>query len=212
MQKISRSFLSKKYGITEGMWRNRRDDLLEHLNDFFSIQEIKEGRYYYYIVPDEIPDEVPKLSRKNNQQEKMKDYEQYVIDNLPDTPTPLSKTRMGTRAIDDFGREKYNHTSCRAVTERYVGPAMDKHGEHSVKMVWVDVKTYLPLTEEQEQYLHDCFNKVHLSEMEMANAFKKYAQEEDISEELDNFSKAIELFRMQFAFRPISVYEWQKKN
>lgn len=211
MQKISRSFISKRYGITDGMWRNRHDDLLEHINDYFSIQEIKEGRYYYYIVPDEIPEEIPKLPRKNNKQEKMNDYEQYVVDNLPDKPTPLSKSKMARDAIQDFGKEKYNHNSYRAVSERYVGPAMDKHGEHSIKMVWVDKDTYLPLTEEQDRYLHDCFNKVHLSELEMANAFKKYAQEQDISEELDNFTKAIDLFRMQYAFRPISVYEWQKK-
>jgi hypothetical protein len=119
---------------------------------------------------------------------------------------------MSKDALADFGREKYNHTSERAVSNRYVGPAMDKHGQHSIKMVWVEAKTYTPLTKEQENYLHDCFCKMHLSELEMANAFKKYAQEQDISEEIDNFNKAIHMFMQQYSFRPISVYEWQKRE
>ena len=42
----------------------------------------------------------------------------------------------------------------------------------------------------------------------MANAFKKFAQKEDISEEVDNFNKAIDMFKDRYAFRPISVYKW----
>ena len=212
MQKISRSQLTKKYNITRGQWQNRNDDLLDYLNDFFPIVEIKEGRYFYYEVPDDLPDSIPKLPRKTNRAEKIADYEQYVIDNLPDVPTPLSKSKMARDAIDDFGYEKYHHTSYKAVSERYVGPAMNKHGEHSIKMVWVDVNTYIPLTQEQEDFLHDCFQQAHLSELEMANAFKKYAQEQDISEEIDNFNKAIEVFKARFDFRPITVYEWQKRQ
>lgn len=44
----------------------------------------------------------------------------------------------------------------------------------------------------------------------MANAFKKFAQKEDISEEVDNFNKAIDKFKDRYAFRPISVYKWFK--
>ena len=212
MQKISRSQLTKKYHLTEGMWRNRHDDLLDHLNDFFSIKEIKEGRYYYYEVPDELPDNIPPLPRKNNKQEKIKDYERYVVDNLPDKPTPLSKSKMARNAINDFGYEKYGHYSYKSVSNIYVSPAMEKHGTHGMKMVWVDVNTYLPLTQEQEDFLHECFRQVHLSELEMANAFKKYAQEQDISKEIDNFNKAIEMFKARFSFRPITVYEWQRRE
>lgn len=211
MQKISRSQLTKKYNIARWAWESRHDDLLDYLNDFFSIKEIKEKTRYYYEVPDELPDTIPPLPRKNNKQEKIEDYEQYVINNLPEKPAPLSKSKMARDAINDFGNEKYGHYSYKSVANIYVGPAMEKHGEHGMKMVWVDINTYLPLTEEQEEFLHECFRQVHLSELEMANAFKKYAQEQDISEEIDNFNKAISMFRMRFAFRPISVYEWQKR-
>lgn len=212
MQRISRKELTEKYHITRNAWEARHDDLLDWINDFFSIVEIKENNRYYYEVPDVLPDSIPKLPRKTNTVEKIADYEQYVIDNLPDVPTPLSKSKMARDAIDDFGNKKYHHTSYEAVSKRYVGPAMNKHGEHSIKMVWVDASTYIPLTQEQEDFLHECFQQVHLSELEMANAFKKYAQEQDISEEIDNFNKAIEVFKARFDFRPITVYEWQKRQ
>ena len=48
--------------------------------------------------------------------------------------------------------------------------------------------------------------------MEMANAFKKYAQNESIEEEVDNFNKAIDMFKEKYVFRPITVYEWQKRT
>lgn len=213
MQKLSRTELSKKYNITRGQWQNRHDDLLDWINDFFSIEEVKEGRYYYYLIPDDALDSIPTLPRKSNKKEKITDYENYVINNLPQNFAPLSKSKMSRDAIDDFGYEKYKHTSYKAVTERYVGPAMDKHGEHTDNMVWVDAATYSPLSKEQEDYLHQCFSHVHLSELEMVNAFKKYAQEQDISKELNSFRSAINMFKEYYNFRPISVYEWKvKKN
>lgn len=212
MQKLSRSELTKKYNLTRGQWQNRHDDLLDWMNDFFSIEEIKEGRYFYYIIPDDAPDSIPPLPRKSNKQEKIVDYENYVLENLPQNFTPLSKSKMSRDAIEDFGYDKYSHTSYKAVSRRYIGPAMDKHGEHTEKMVWVNVNTYLPLSKDEEDYLHECFHNVHLSEREMANAFKKLAQEQNIDEELDNFNKAIAIFKERYAFRPISVYEWKVKN
>ena len=210
--KLSRTELSKKYAITAGQWKNRHDDLLDWINDFFSIEEIKEGRYYYYIIPDDALETIPKLPRKSNKKEKKQDYENYTKSHLPKDWKPLSKAKMSRDAIADFGQEKYNHKSIRAVSERYVGPAMDKHGEHSDKMVWVNYKTYDLLTEEEENCLHKCFKKEHLTELEMANAFKKYAQEEDISKEVNSYNKAIDKFIERYEFRPISVYEWRLKQ
>lgn len=210
--RISKTELTNKYNLTRRAWEARHDDLLEHLSDFMNIKEIKINNRYYYDIEGEMPDSIPKLPRKSNKAEKIKDYEEYVIKNLPEEFTPLSKAKMSRDAINDFGYEKYNHTSFKSVSNRYVGPAMDKHGEHGTDMVWVNVSTYQQLTKEQEDYLHDCFCQVHLSEREMANAFKKAAQEEDISEEINNFNRAIDKYKERYGFRPISVYEWKVKK
>ena len=212
---ISRADLSQRYNLNKGQWTRRHDDLIDWLNDFMEITELKDPNtgFYSYEIKGEPPKSIPPLPRKNSKTvEKIQDYEEYVINNLPEEFTPLSKTKMSRDAINDFGKVKYNHESAEAVARRYVGPAMNKHGEHSIKMVWVNAATYQVLSEEQELFLHNCFNTMHLTELEMANAFKKYAQEQDISYEVDNFNKAIDMFRIQFGFRPISVYEWQKKE
>lgn len=211
--RIKRSELTKKYNLTKNTWDKRHDELLGWLNDFFSVKEIRgKNGYYYYEVPDELPESIPKLPRKTNMQQKVEEYEQYVIDHLPKKPVPLSKAKMSREAMADFGTDKFGHTHEESVSRRYVGPAMDKHGQHSEKMVWVDLKTYEKLNEEQEQFLHMCFNSMHLSELEMANAFKRYAQKEDISKEVDNFNRAIDMFKERYTFRPICVYEWQIKQ
>lgn len=214
--KFTRTELNKKYGFNSTQWTRRHDDLMNWLKEFMDINEIQDSNSrYYYEINGEMPDNIPRLPRISHvqiqTQNKIEAYEDYVIKHLPQEFEPMSKSKMSRDAIADFGRKEYNHTSYAAVSRRYVGPAMDKHGEHSLKMVWVDAKTYKALTEEQEQFLHDCFNKVHLSEQEMANAFRKYAQEQDITEEVNNFNEAINIFRLEYGFRPISVYEWKVK-
>ena len=208
---IKRVELNQKYNLSKNMWDRRHDDLLDWLNDFFPIKERVEKGRYYYEVPDELPESVPRLPRKLNSKQKQEDYEQYVIEHLPKKPTPLSKAKMSRDAIKDFGKAKYKHTSARAVSNRYVGPAMEEHGEHSKNMVWVNMDTYKLLTQEQEEYLHECFAEKHLTELEMANAFKRYAQHEDISTEIDSYNDAVLKFKQTYGFRPISVYEWQAK-
>lgn len=213
MQKLSRTELTNKYKITRGQWQNRHDDLLEHLNDYFSIQEIKEGRYYYYIVPDEIPEEVPILPHKTNKKEKEADYGEYVKNNLPEEFEPNSRMRMSRRAIHDFGKKKYNHTSAEGVARRYVGPAMEKYGEHSSYKVWVDPNTYIQLTSEEEKYRHECFVRNHLTDKKLQEIGSESLEGiEPSQEDKDYYSKAMELFVMKYGFRPILVYSWRAKK
>lgn len=213
MQKISRTQLTKKYNITRGQWQNRHDDLLEHLNDYFSIQEIKEGRYYYYIVPDEIPDEVPILPHKSNKKEKETDYGEYVKENLSEEFEPNSKMRMSRKAIHAFGKEKYHHTSAEGVAKRYVGPAMEKYGEHSHYKVWVDPNTYIQLTEEEEEYRRECFVRNHLTDKKLQEIGSESLEGiEPSQEDKDYYQKAMELFVMKYGFRPILVYSWRAKK
>lgn len=211
--RLKRSELTKKYNLTKNAWDKRHDELLDWLNDFFPVKEIQwKNGYYYYEVPDELPESIPKLPRKTNMQQKVSEYEQYVVSHLPKEPTPLSKAKMSRDAMADFGTDKFGHTHEESVSRRYVGPAMDKHGEHSDKMIWVNYKTYDLLTEEEERCLHEYFREEHLTELEMANAFKKYAQKEDISKELNSYNTAVDKFIERYGFRPISVYRWRLKQ
>ena len=53
---------------------------------------------------------------------------------------------------------------------------------------------------------------MHLSEKEMANAFVKEQQGEDISDEKSSYSKVMDRFKEKYDFRPIKVYKWKIKS
>lgn len=213
MQKLSRTQLSKKYNLTDGMWRNRRGDLLDYLGDYFYIQEVKEGRYYYYLVPDEIPEMIPKFPRKTNKQEKINDYTKYVKDNLSEEFEPNSYVRMAREAIIEFGSNKYNHYGAETVARRYVKPAMDEYGEHSSYKVWVDPKTYIELSKEQEEYRHECFIQNHLTDKKLQEIGSESLEGiEPSQEDKDYYQKAMDRFIEKYGFRPILVYNWRAKR
>lgn len=213
MQKLSRTQLTKKYNLTRGQWQNRHDDLLNHLGDYFFIEEIKEGRYYYYMVPDEIPDKIPNLPHKTNKKEKINDYTNYVKDNLSEEFEPNSYVRMAREAIIEFGSDKYNHYGAETVARRYVKPAMDEYGEHSVHKVWVDPTSYIVLTKEQEDYRHECFIQNHLTDQRLQEIGSESLEGiQPSQEDKDYYQKAMDRFVEKYGFRPILVYNWRAKR
>ena len=53
---LTRNELNQKYGITKNIWNTRHDDLINHLQDFMDIKEIKSERNRYtYEIEGEIP-------------------------------------------------------------------------------------------------------------------------------------------------------------
>ena len=149
MINISRSELNKKYNIDSHLWTRRHDDLLDYLQDFMNIKEIKskKGRYTYEIEG-EMPESIPKLPRKCNLEQKKKDYEDFTIKALGTEFKPNSKSKIAREALSSFGNEKYGHYSQESVVKRYVKEPFDKYGVTNNHQVWVDYKTYKPLSAE----------------------------------------------------------------
>lgn len=215
---ISRTKLSKKYNLKKYQWVSRHDDLLDHLKDFFPIEEVRnpENGYFYYEVPEELPDSIPKLPRKNDIQGKIKDYETFVDKNLPVEFQPMSKAKMSRDAIKDFGKNKYGHNSAAAVAERYVGPAMEKLGEKSPTAIWVDYKTYKPLDEEQCNYLKHCFSDNNLSDEDFTELGYDLVKTGIVSNEKlksmkDRYENSITQFKFKYGITPIRTRNWRKK-
>lgn len=207
----SRTELSKRYNIDKNTWNRRHDELLEYLSEFMNIVEVlKNGRYYYEII--NAPSEIPPIPRKTNKKNKDDDYRSYTIANLGTKFRPNSKAKVAKDAIDDFGYEKYGHTSVPAVVRRYVGPVMEEAGEHSDYMVWVDYNTYEIIDDSCKDDLMRFFAEERLTERDMANAFIKEQQGEDITEEKSGYKRAINKFKEVYGFIPIRVYEWKLKN
>lgn len=210
---LTRSELNKKYNINKNTWSRRHDDLLEYLNDYMCIKEREDnGRYYYDIDQDILPQEIPPIPRKSNMKEKKDEYKKFTIGALGVEYKPNSKAKVARDAIDKFGCSKYGHSSVAAVVRRYVGPVMEEEGEHSNHMVWVDCFTYEILDTELVNILKQMFKDEKLSEEEMANAFIKQQQGEDISEEKSGYKKVIDRFKEEYGVIPIKVYEWKLKT
>ena len=65
MRTYTRKELSQKYNIPRSQWDQKHDDLLDHLQDFMDIKEIKSERgRYTYEIEGEMPESIPKLRAK----------------------------------------------------------------------------------------------------------------------------------------------------
>ena len=116
---------------------------------------------------------------------------------------------MARKAIDEFGEEKYNHYSDKSVSRRYVGPAMNKYGEHSEESVWVNYKTYEPLDEETLTRWKNILREEHLSNKEIVDAFFHQAEDEgaEIKNKSKAYKKALDRIKNELHILPIYVYK-----
>lgn len=211
---VSRAELNKRYGFNKGTWDRNKVRLLDHLNDYMVIEEVKteKGRYEYHISEDKLPEYIPPLPRKNNKEDKMQDYKDFTIASLGIDYQPNSQAKISRDAICMFGEDKYGHTNVRAVCNRYVGPTMKKYGEHTDTMVWVYYDTYEPIEGVALDRWFEILREEHISEKEMADAFVKEQQGEDITKERNYYKRALEKFKKEYYSIPIKVYHWRLKN
>lgn len=210
---LSRKQLSEKYDINNHTWTRRHDDLIDYLQDYLDIEEYKEkGSYFYKINEDEMPDYIPPIPRKSWKKEVEDNYDNYVKEHLPIEFTPLSKSRMSKDAIDDFGYDKYGHTSIKYITRRYVSESMDKYGEYTEERVWVRYDTYEELDENESSELMDIFRRNNMSNEEMVCAWIKQEQGEDVSKEKKRFKDAMNEFKKKYHTIPVYVPKWKLKE
>lgn len=210
---VSRNELSKLYKITKYSWDNRHDDLLNHLQDYMDITEIKSIKgTYKYEIKGELPDSIPPLPRKNLMNQKKKDYEEYTIKALGTEFKPNSKSKIAREAIADFGNKKYGHTSQRSVVERYIKEPFDKYGENDGNRYWCYYDTYEVIPAEIVAEWREILAEEHISEKEAANAFYRQQQGEDISKEKEYYKNALDRFKAKYGSSPILVGKWKVKK
>jgi hypothetical protein len=211
---LTRSQLSKRYNITRNSWERRHDELLEYLSEFISIKEVldaKSKRYVYEINEDELPD-IPQIPRKSQMEEKIKDYSDFTIASLDIDFKPNSKRRIAKNAIYNFGLEKYHHSSDEAVARRFISPIMESKGEHNNTLIWVYYDTYEPIEKADLEYWRNVLDEEKINEREAANAFYRYAEGEDVSEEVSSYQRAIKRFKEKYGTVPVRVYSWRLKK
>ena len=207
---LTRNELNQKYSITKNIWNTRHDDLISHLQDFMDIKEIKNERgRYTYEIEGEMPESIPKLPRKSTLEQKKKDYEEFTIKALGTEFKPNSKSKIAREAISSFGNEKYGHYSQESVVKIYVKEPFDKYGVTNNHQVWVDYKTYKPLSAEVLADWRNILKEESIDEAAAAKAFYREQQGEDISQEKSFYKCALERFKAKYNTMPILVKEWR---
>lgn len=114
--------------------------------------------------------------------------------------------------MSEFGYEEFGHTSVPAVVERYVGPAMNEHGEHNDKYQWVWFIDYTPLPQDVLAHWATILKEEKISEEEAANAFYRQENGEDITKEKNSYKKAQKRFKEIYGTIPVKVPEWRLKK
>lgn len=204
----------KELGIGVRAWKDRKEDLLAWLENFYDY-EIFEGKPIRIVIH-EIYGEYQPLPRKVNNTElttqKKEDYTRFAIASLGTEFKPNSKAKTAREAIDAFGYKKYGHTNPRSVSERYIAPAFNEYGECDNKKKWVWYSTYEPLDAATLERWRIIMAEEHISEQEAANAFYRQEQGEDISAAKSYFAKAKARFRAEFGDIAILTSSWRLKQ
>lgn len=162
--------------ITSNQWDKRKDAIQAWLHEFYDYKIFKNGRVLYITI-NEIYGEYRPLPRKLNTKERsaimIDDYDNYTIQALGTEYKYNSKSKVARDAIEDFGGEKYGHTSTEYITKKFIRPAFNKYGETNNQKAWVWYSSYQPLSEEEVENWRHILKIHHMSESEAASAWYK---------------------------------------
>lgn len=204
----------KELNIPLNQANRRQEELLKWLTNFYDY-EFLPGNPIRIIIKEiigeyqQMPRKIPSQDQKT--QEKIEDYTNFTIAALGTEFKPNSKSKIAREAITAFGYEKYSHTNERAVVNRYIKEPFDTYGETDNRQTWVLYSTYEPMEEEILNEWRNILVEEHIAEEEAANAFYKYSQGEDISQEISYYKKALSRFKDRYDDTPVLVKNWKLK-
>lgn len=202
--------------ISDSSFRKRKDELLDWLGDFFDF-EIQDGKPSYIVIKEQYLEYKPLPKRSDRTREmRVHDYETFVKENLTKDWSCESKAHMSRKAIEAFGENKYDHKYERAVTQRYTGPAMEKHGEHTKEKYWAWHATYEQITEKEilEDW-REILRKHRVSTEHISAAF--YVDQEQGNHNkidlLENYYRcALAEFVEKYGDFPVYVSKWRLRS
>lgn len=215
--------LGKKYTTTEfyqaaniskRAWETRREDVLNHIGTFYEFTIIPSGRYIIYHITGILKEPYTNLPTKRDM-EKIKAFYKEKTHNIVDNDPWNTGANVARRIVADDN--KFNHAP--ATAANYVRPVI-REDYHREETRWMRcnyiLNRYEALTEEQEEYLKECFSKfsdkailehnINLyAEMRSGYLTPEEASEQMLSNVGCMFDKAMSQFMIKYDFRPIRV-------
>lgn len=219
--KYSAAAFKKLLQIPDRAWRERREDLLDHLNKFF-IYEVKvEGRYTNFYVKEQLAEYEPLKSKRD--MEKVKQYYEGEVDRIVKQKPYNTGANISRNIIAD-GKNVFNHAEY--TISRHVRPIINESFTPLMcEKKWVrlseDGLDYIPLTEEQVEYLYDLIARnskegLHQKEIEAFAEYKNgYIDEHELKTVLmhnvgQSYGSLMQDFKRKFGFYPQRVRKLQR--
>lgn len=202
-------------GIPKNQCDRRKEDLLLWLSNFYDYEllngcpiriNIKEVYGEYQQMPRKIKYDTIQM------EEKIKDYTNFTIASLGPKFKPNSKSKVAREAIEEFGYEKYGHTSQRAIASRFIAPTFNTYGESDGKKKWVWYSSYEELDDAASSIWRKIREEEKISDQEAANAFYRQESGEDITKEKNSYKRALERFKELYQDVPVLVESWKLKT
>lgn len=211
--KISRAELNKKYNIDNHSWTRKHDLVMEHLSDYMTITETKEKGQYVYEIVGTVPETIPPIPRKSKRAEIQQDYDEFVSGYFHNfLPRYASRAKVAREGMAAFGTRKYGHNNAQSVAQKYISFSFEKYVEEvpgSRRWVWYE--TYEPLDKDTLQRWLDILKEEHITEEQQAEAFRDYADGEDISKAVGYYKRAISKFYEEFHDYTVKVAQYLRK-
>ena len=188
-------------------------DLLTWLSNYFDF-EILQGRPIRIKIKEiyreyqQMPRKLPRQDELNAKKQKF--YKVFTIAALGPEFKPNSKMKVARDAI--AANKEFNHTSAKAVADRYIKPIFDEYGESDGKKKWVYYETYTLLEEKELEDWTVIRRKHEIDDQEAANAFYQMAQGEDVSKQVSAYRRAMDEFFEKHGDFPVLVQSWRVKR
>lgn len=213
------------HGISKKIWDTRREEVLEYLKGFYEYEIVQTGRTKYFICEEVFDENYIPMPRKNKKQEIEKFYEEKTKEIIEDSPR---NTGMNIARTIVFGPDNvYEHAETTAC--RYVRPVINENYDRT-DYQWCkfdeDTRDYIPLTEEQIQFLSEAYlGRKEVDKQRAVDTFMKLADRvynKEMTKKqmcaaigkmtLTAYETAVKAFKEKYGFRPIAVPMLVKKD
>ena len=150
--------------ISSYVWKKRKEDLLEHLKDYFDYT-IELGGYHnteQIVTIKEVYDDYEPLPRKTQIKEKQQDYKTFTLDTIEKYPLNTT-SNIARKAIKDQNlQSKWHHKKTAAAN--YIKPVINSSVVCKEAKYWCklnkDINEYEPLTADQYNDFKDLLQKM----------------------------------------------------
>lgn len=207
--------LRQVLSISKKQWETRKDDLLEHLKIYFDYNVVvKNNRYTYFTIYEQFAEYEP-LPKKKDKAEMIAFYKEQV-----EAEVQEQKWNTGSniaRNIEAKGHNKYEHKTgtmtgyiCPIIREDYISIGTQSQWMRAAD----DRLSYVPLTEEQNEYLSSLWGVDKESASIMADykagyITKRWAKEALFEAQDTRYCTVMAKFKKKYNFIPIHVKDLQ---